>query len=191
MRARFLTVDGCDASGTTHHADALAAALRSHGFAARAYHHPKHPPGCVGVARVAWYMGARAQMLADDEREAATARALGDRTPRVIVLDRGPMSGVVHAESLHSSDPGRVAARRLAAEEREREPWRSAPTAVLDADDEVLDARLAARGERPADSWGERWAWARVAGRARVDTGRDADVVRAELLAWALREVGR
>lgn len=191
MATVFLTVDGADGVGTSSHADALAAGLRSHRIDARAYHHPKHPAGCDGVARVAWYMGARAEMVAREVALMAALSSAGDDALRVIVMDRGPLSGVVYAESLHPSDPGRVAARRLAAEEREREPWRSAPTVVLDADDEVIDARLAARGERPADSWGERWAWARIAGRDRVDTGRDADAVRAELLAWALREVGR
>lgn len=191
MITRFLVVDGCHATGSSSHAEFLAAGLRSHRIDARAYHHPKHPAGCDGVARVAWYMGARAEMVAREVALMAALSSAGDDALRVIVMDRGPLSGVVYAESLHPSDPGRVAARRLTAEEREREPWRSAPTVVLDADDATLDARLAARGERPADSWGERWAWARIAGRGRVDTGRDADAVRAELLAWALREVGR
>ncbi len=191
MATVFLTVDGADGVGTSSHADALAAGLRSHRIDARAYHHPKHPDGFEGVARVAWYMGARAEMVAREVALMAALSSAGDDALRVIVMDRGPLSGVVYAESLHPSDPGRVAARRLAAEEREREPWRSAPTVVLDADDEVIDARLAARGERPADSWGERWAWARIAGRDRVDALRDADAVRAELLARALREVGR
>ena len=59
---------------------------------------------------------------------------------------------------------------------------------------EALDARLRARGEDPLGAEAERCEWAhlcRERGLRVVRTDRDADVVRAELLAWALREVGR
>lgn len=177
----FLVCDGADGVGTTHHADALAAGLRSRGIDASAYHHPRHPSGCDGVARVAWYAGARAQML----RGAAG----------VVVMDRGPLSGVVYAESLTPAAPGRPTALALARAELAREPWAMAPTVVLDAEDDALDARLRERGEDPAASHPERLAWGRLlaaCGWAKVvRTDGDAGDVRAELLAWALREVGR
>lgn len=187
MITRFLVVDGCHATGSSSHAEFLAAGLRSHRIDARAYHHPKHPAGCDGVARVAWYMGARAEMIAREVALMAALSSAGDDALRVIVLDRGPWSGVVYARSQFVEPSPAV---DLAMREAASEPWRSSPLLVLGADDAVLDARLAARGEDPAESYAERCEWARIDAR-RVDTGRDADAVRAELLAWALREVGR
>lgn len=187
MSARFIVLDGCHGTGSSTHADTLAAALESalwtprNPIVVRAYHHPRHPEGCNGVARIAWYAGARAQML----RGAAG----------IVVMDRGPLSGVVYAESLTPAAPGRSTALALARAELAREPWAMAPTVVLDAEDDALDARLRERGEDPAASHPERLAWGRLlaaCGWAKVvRTDGDAGDVRAELLAWALREVGR
>lgn len=181
----YLILDGADAVGTSSRADALAEDLRSAGVVARAYHHPRHPEGFDGVARVCFYAGARAQLLAEDARLRRTLDLCGDTEPRVVVMDRGPWSGVVHARSLFAEPSPAV---DLAVREAASEPWRSAPTVVLDAAADVLDARLRARGEDPAAAWPERAEWAKVAA-PRVDTGRDVAEVRASLLAWALDAV--
>lgn len=181
MTTIYLAVEGCHGTGTSTHADAIASALRADGLVARAYHHPRHPDGCTGPARVAWYAGARAQLAAEQERLAASLVGCGDDLPRVVVMDRGPWSGVVHARSLYV-EPSRAV--DLAMREVASEPWRSAPMVVLDAAADVLDARLRERGEDPAASHAERCEWAQIDAR-RVCTDRDVAVVRAELLAWA------
>ena len=62
---------------------------------------------------------------------------------------------------------------------------------ALDAPDDVLDARIAARGEPIGPALAERGVWrATMASHpygAPVRTDRPAAVVQAELLAWALR----
>ena len=171
----FLTVDGCHGTGTSTHADALAAGLRAEGYDAAAYHHPRHPAGAEGSARVRHYIGARDDLM---------------RSPpaAVVVMDRGALSGLAHARA--SGD-----AEAVAVAEMDVDPWwYGVPVVVLDASDEALDARLRARGEDPLGAEAERCEWAhlcRERGLRVVRTDRDADVVRAELLAWALREVGR
>ena len=182
-RTVFLALDGCHGTGTSTHADALAEALRAEHFAAAAFHHPRHPDGLSGLARVAWYAGARAQLAAHPPAP-------------VVVMDRGPMSGVAHAASV----TGRGKAEREDAALRDVWEWmrRGMRFAVLDAADEALDARLTSRGEAPAAAHPERRAWRAVATAVSrlelpdvvrfpvVDTGRPVDAVRAELLAWAL-----
>lgn len=176
--AIYLALDGCHATGTSTHADALAEALRRQGFDAAAYHHPRHPEGCGPEARVAWYAGARAQLV-------------GLPPAPVVVMDRGPVSGIVYARSTGLQAPALFAeadARRWAQGLGLRWAW-------LDADDALLCARIAARGERPELFEAERRRWREASSRDRsapwarslaVDTGRPAADVRAELLAWAL-----
>jgi thymidylate kinase len=174
----YLAVDGCHGTGTSTHADALAEALRGELFDARAYHHPRHPDGCDSAARVAWYAGARAQLA---EHPIAP----------IVVMDRGPMSGVVyaHAARLPTADV------RLALEDSNH--WtldRGLVWVWLDAPDTELDARILARNERPAAFGAERAAWRQhvrslvPASRPAhlLNTGVDAASVRADLLAWAI-----
>lgn len=175
---RYIIIEGPDATGTSTHADALAGALRARGIDAAAYHHPRHPSGAVGLARVRHYVAARDALV-----EAPPAA--------VVVMDRGPLSGYVHAWVWESAVYGD--AELLAASEWKSRPWCEAPVVVLDAPDDVLDARLVARGEDPREAHAERLAWRAVARELdmrTVDTARDVGTVRAELLAWALDAIG-
>lgn len=173
---KVLILDGCHGTGTTTHADRLADALDGRLWTprtpvvARAYHHPPHPDGLAGAARIAWYAGARAQMLA------------GGHLPDVLVMDRGPWSGFVYARTQFVEPSHAI---NMAMIEATTEPWWSAPWVALDAPDDVLDARLRARGEDPEHSHAERREWAGISV-PRIRTDRDADEVTADLLAWAL-----
>lgn len=180
---KVLILDGCHGTGTTTHADRLADALDGRLWTprtpvvARAYHHPPHPDGLAGAARIAWYAGARAQMLA------------GGHLPDVLVMDRGPQSGLCYAESLLPGTLNRAEA--IACAHAEIAAFgRTARMAVLNAPDDVLDARIAARGEDPTQSHAERRVWARLLAlhptATVVRTDLDADEVAADLIAWAL-----
>lgn len=190
MTTIYLALEGCHGTGTSTHADALAEALRAEHFAAQAYHHPRHPDGCAGAARVAWYAGARAQLAAHP-------------IAPIVVMDRGPMSGVVYATSVC----GRGRAERNDAALYDMMSWhcyRRLRSILLDAADDLLDARIAARGERPEAFHEERRGWRSLARSFDVskigdeelalrciDTGRPVEVVRADLLAWAVDLITR
>lgn len=172
---KVLILDGCHGTGTTTHAQRLAAALRWHGLDAIAWHHHRHPDGCEGLARVRWYAHDRARIA-----------RLGKP---VVVLDRGPQSGLCYSESLLPGTLNRAEA--IACAHAEIKAFgRTARMAVLNAPDDVLDARLAARGEDPTQSHAERRVWAQLLAQhptaTVVRTDRDADEVAADLLAWAL-----
>lgn len=170
----YLALDGCHGTGTSSHADALAEALGAERFRAVAYHHPRHPEGCNGAARVAWYAGARAQLAALPPAP-------------IVVMDRGPTSGVVYADAVGEGY-------LLATEDVTRWAGRGLAWVHLTADADTLDARIRARGEKPREFLAERSTWgimaalgAEASPRWRtVDTGRPSGPVRAELLAWAL-----
>lgn len=181
---RFLILDGADGTGTSTHADALADALRDRGIVASAYHHPRHPAGFDGAARVAWYAGARAQLAAEWRRLGDVLAVCEDDSPRVVVLDRGPLSGVAYAMA-HAPDAAALAWQGVEAWERAAG---ECPAAWLDAADDALDARLAARGEDVRGAWPERAAWRALAaerGLRRFDTGGERGAVGRELAAWA------
>ncbi len=175
----YLALDGCHGVGTSTHADALAEALRGEHFAAAAYHHPRHDVGCGGAARVAWYAGARAQLVAHP-------------IAPVVVMDRGPMSGVAYARSLNSESGLANHLARIDASSwchRHDLSW-----VWLDAPDATLDARILARQETPSMFKGERAAWRELVltdGFPRrpthlINSAGDAANVRADLLAWAI-----
>jgi len=187
VTTRFLTIEGCHATGTSTHADTLAAALAARGIDATAWHHPAHPAGAVGLARVVHYEAARRFV-----RHAKAAPPRMDRPcrARVVVLDRGPWSGLVHALALKAADTRRldsgfgVAAAELALW------WDGLPVVMLDASDATLDARLLLRGEDPRQSHHERAQWRRLAAAEQwpvVDTSGSREAVAGDLLAWALR----
>jgi len=178
MTPRFLCLEGPDGSAKSTHADALAAALAARGIDATSWHHPVHPAGAVGLARVVHYERSR----------------VWTRHPRhlhaVYVLDRGPWSGLVHARALEAQDTRRLDSGHSVAAAELALWWEGLPVAMLDAADATLDARLILRGEDPAASHGERAQWRRLAaaeGWPVVATDGDRDGVTRALLTWALR----
>ena len=178
MTTRFLSLDGPDGGGHSTHADALAAALAARGIDAVSWHHPAHPAGAVGLARVVHYERSR----------------VWTRHPRhlhaVYVLDRGPFSGLVHARALEAQDTRRLDSGHSVAAMELALWWEGLPVVLLDASDATLDARLLLRGEDPRDSHAERAQWRRLAAAERwpvVDTSGPREAVGAALLAWALR----
>lgn len=181
MTTRFLAIEGCHATGSSTHADTLAAALAARGIDATAWHHPAHPAGAVGLARVCHYEASRRWTRWLDLAEAPHA---------VYVLDRGPWSGLVHALALEAADTRRLDSGHHVAAAELALWWQGLPVVLLDASDATLDARLLLRGEDPAASHGERAQWRRLAaaeGWPVVSTDRPRADVAADLLALALR----
>ena len=190
MTTRFLAIEGCHATGTSTAAAALAAALRDAGHDARAYHHDPHPAGAVGLARVCHYERTR-------ERLRCGAVMRDDASPVVIVMDRGPWSGIVHALALEAADTRRLDSGHSVAAMELALWWEGLPVVMLDVlgpdgapDDAALDARLILRGEDPRESHHERAQWRRLAaaeGWPVVDTSGPREATGAAMLAWALR----
>lgn len=183
----FLLIEGCHATGTSTAADALAADLCARGIRAVSWHHPRHPDGAEGLARVTHYEAARRAL-----RHMAHKHPRMDRLapPEVIVLDRGPWSGLVHARALEAADTRRLDSGHHVAAAEIALWWQGLPVVLLDASDATLDARLLLRGEDPAASHGERAQWRRLAaaeGWPVVSTDRPRADVAADLLALALR----
>ena len=185
---KFLAIEGCHGTGTSTHADALVRALRARGIDAVAWHHPRHPDGAEGLARVVHYERSRRRAL----RHMAHERTSMDRpaAPEVIVCDRGPWSGLAYARSLEAADTRRLDSGHHVAAMELALWWDGLPVAMLDAADATLDARLLLRGEDPAASHGERAQWRRLAaaeGWPVIATDGDRDGVTRALLTWALR----
>jgi len=188
VTTRFLTIDGPDGGGHSTHADALAAALAARGIDAVSWHHPVHPDGATGLARVVHYERSRMWTRWLDLAEAPHA---------VYVLDRGPWSGLVHARALEAQDTRRLDSGHSVAAAEIALWWMDLPVVMLDVldasgapDDATLDARLLLRGEDPRDSHHERAQWRRLAaaeGWPVVDTSGPREATGAALLAWALR----
>lgn len=128
MKARLIVIEGADGAGTTTHADILATALRAEGIDAVAWHHKRPGLNAPWLDALA-YAQQRADLVASNPRAA------------VIVADRWWHSTMFEGRALHLD-----ALRSLAEAEAFALP-RSAALFVLDAPDDVLDARLAARGE--------------------------------------------
>jgi thymidylate kinase len=187
VTTQFLAIEGCHATGTSTHADALAAALAARGIDAVAWHHPVHPAGAVGLARVCHYAASRRFTR---HTKAAPPRMDRPCRERVVVMDRGPWSGLVHARALEAQDTRRTDSGHSVAAAELALWWEGLPVVLLDASDATLDARLLLRGEDPRDSHHERAQWRRLAASERwpvVDTSGPREAVGAALLAWALR----
>jgi len=182
VTTRYLTIEGCHATGSSTHADALAAALRDAGHDAVSWHHPRHPDGATGLARVEHYIDAR--------------RVLWALRNAVVVVDRGPFSGLVHARACVAAYVPGAPGDGLAAMDCATFGSLCA-VAYLDVlgpdgapDDATLDARLLLRGEDPRESHHERAQWRRLAAAERwpvVDTSGPREATGAALLTWALR----
>lgn len=176
MTPRILVLEGPDGCGKSTHADRLADALRAEGVDARAFHRTKPADADPILAALDYAAQRRRLVLAPPaavivaDRWALSTWALG-----VAMMRR---SGAVEGEALR--DFGR--AEML---------WGPVPPhyaqVFLTASHDVLNARLAARGT-PAtemdlairDAYALRWQGVRF-----VTTDGPADVVAAELLAWA------
>ena len=184
MSPRFLLIEGGHGAGTSTHADALAAALAERGIDAVAWHHPRHPDGAEGLARVVHY---------EASRRWARFLPIADRTGMthaVHVLDRGPWSGLAYARALEAADTRRLDSGHHVAAAELALWWMDTPVVMLDAADATLDARLLLRGEDPAASHGERAQWRRLAaaeGWPVIATDGDRDGVTRALLTWARR----
>jgi hypothetical protein len=181
VTTQWLCLDGPDGGGHSTHADALAAALAARGIDAVSWHHPVHPAGATGLARVCHYEASRRWTRVLDLAEAPHA---------VYVLDRGPWSGLVHARALEAQDTRRTDSGHSVAAAEIALWWMDLPVVLLDAPDATLDARLLLRGEDPRESHHERAQWRRLAaseGWTVVDTSGPREATGAALLTWALR----
>lgn len=181
MSPKFLLIEGPDGSAKSTHTDVLAACLCARNIDAVAWHHPQHPDGAEGLARVVHYE--RSRVWTRDWRDPREMHS-------VYVLDRGPWSGLAYARSLEAADTRRLDSGHNVAAMELALWWQDTPVAYLDAADATLDARLILRGEDPAASHGERGQWRRLAaaeGWPVVATDGDRDGVTRALLTWALR----
>lgn len=179
----LLCLDGGHGVGTSTHAEELAMALRARGYSAVHYHHPRHPDGCDGAARVAWYVAQRGA-LADH------LRVLGDDAPGVVVLDRGPLSGAVYARACGIDDRDALA---------DCERWRALGlrTRQLHASWTAVSRRLREREEDPRHAVKEHERWVRAIGDPTLDdyvtgyasTDQPAAAVTALLVEWAERVI--
>ena len=177
---RYLIVEGADGTGTTTHADLLAVALRAEGIDARAFHHVAPRLGDVWRDALA-YASQRAALVAAPPAE-------------VVVCDRWHTSTFVEAEALAATcgiDEARAALSNAMLKLRRAEAGVLPPSAlevVLDAPDDVLDARLGARGESASKIDHARRSVYRWIARdlVRIDTARPVAEVTRELLELAL-----
>lgn len=172
----MLVLEGPDGCGKSTHADRLADALRAEGVDAVAFHHTKPATADVVLAALD-YARQRKEMV----HSAPAAVIVADRwTPSTWCL------GIAMAALAKLDHPNFFGLTDLAHAESRWLP--RCDGALLWAPDVALDARLAARGV-PANEMDRklREAYARWAGvtASRFDTSRPADVVAADLLAWA------
>lgn len=123
----YIVIEGADGTGTTTHTDLLTLALRSCGVDAVAFHHARPSLGN------AWL----------DALDYARQRALlvASKPTALVVADRWHWSTLTEAAALASSSLDAL----------HRAEWLRSPIAlatfILDAPDDVLDARITARGE--------------------------------------------
>lgn len=180
----ILALVGPEAAGKSSHARALAASLRAQSIPATSFHHPPPPPPLCDdpFGRALWYWQQRVKVGLETRR----------CTPRVIVADRWWESSLAFGVV----QPLDVAARMGLAVEQEIDAWTTAQFAcvesiLLDAPDDVLDARTVARGAEASaidlhPRTAEMRAWYRDAahreGWKQVDTSGPRDEVRATLL---------
>lgn len=185
MSTRHLIVfDGNHAAGKTTQTEAVARALRDLGLDAAAWHHARPADASTRFAAALRYAHQRAELFAWAEREG----------PDVLLLDRGRESTEVVAWTC--DDRERSALYRLAVAEK---PLLPAPVllAVLDAPDEVLDARILERGaavtdtDRLARPWYRDETVLRAWSATRVDTSGPAAATTARLTAMVLAALGR
>lgn len=177
---RLVVFEGPDASGKTVQTSAVARVLRAQGIDADWWNHPT-PTVCD--ARTPWslalyYAAARARLAGSIAANQGRA---------VLIVDRWHYSATA---ALRGADkPYDAFLAELAIAEACALP-RPALTIVLTAPGDLLDVRLARRGElRPRDATGVRTAYevmARGMGWPVVQTDRPRDVVTHELVAMVL-----
>lgn len=187
----ILALVGPEGVGKSSHAKALASALRAHGVPATSFHHPPPPPPLCDdpFGRALWHWTQRTKVGLEARRN----------PPRVIIADRWWESTLAFAV-VQATD---VATRMINAVEQEIDAWTTASFApveslLLDAPDEVLDARTIARGAKASaidlhPRTAEMRRWYRTVpvtdGWRRVDTSCEREEVRLVLLSKALEQL--
>lgn len=174
-------LEGPDSCGKTLHADALAMSLRERGISARSFHHARPPQGASHYEAALHYAAERAGLLRRTQCD-------------VIVADRWHTSTSVLATALRRTggDVCTTRALRLLCE-AEDNGFALAGAVVrevyLTAPDDVLDARLAARGTPATDlDRAIRAAYERITG-LRLSTDGPREEIAATLLDVAVRVV--
>jgi len=185
MPPHLIVLEGPDGVGKSAHAALLTASLRARGIDARLFQH-------VGPARGAGLVEAALHF--------AHERAVMLRTEKapVVVADRWIPSSMVAFKG--AADPREHSALRDIAEAEVTVTPEPRLAVLLTASNDVLDARLRARGAEPSTrEMQDREVYAFLVERARadgdsmprngavVDTARPQDEVAAEILALALR----
>lgn len=174
MTPRVLVLEGPDGAGKSAHADRLAAALRAEGVDAVAFHHAKPADADPVLAALNFAAQRRRLVLAPPAA--------------VIVADRWAGSTWTLGHAMREACFG-CHGQSLVDLGNAEEGWLPiADVAMLDADDAILDARLAERGTpatRMDRALRSEYRRSRFLARHCFDTSGPADVVAAGLLAWA------
>lgn len=184
MRTKFIVIEGNHAAGKSTQTEAVAARLRGLDVDAAAWHHKAPEGASTRFSAALAYARQREELFAWAEREG----------PDVLLVDRWWHSTEVVAWTC--DDRERSALYRLAVAEK---PTLPAPVllAVLDAPDEVLDARILERGaavtdtDRLARPWYRDETVLRAWGAHRVDTSGPAAATTTRLTAMVLAALGR
>lgn len=178
---RLVVIEGPDASGTTVQADAVAAALKACGVTARAFHHERP---------ASWVRDPWSVALHYAELRAWTVKHL--RAGEVLVCDRWWHTNDVEGCVLPLG--ARKAVRTLALAESTAPGMQPDLLIVLDADAEILNGRMLARGETPtAHDTERRWQYRESStfeGATFVDASQPLEAVTARIVAEVLRAIG-
>ena len=172
-------LEGPDSCGKTLHADALAMSLRERGISARSFHHARPPQGTGPYEAALHYVAERIRLLRRTQCD-------------VIVADRWHTSTSVLATALRRTGASLDTVRALETLSASEDLGYAGVTLreiLLTAPDDVLDARLAARGTPVTElDRAIRAAYGRIAA-PRVTTEGPREEIAATLLDVAVRVV--
>ena len=172
-----IILEGPDGCGKTAHTDALAMSLRERGISARSFHHARPPQGASHYEAALHYAAERAGLLRRTQCD-------------VIVADRWHTSTSVLATALRRTGASLDTVRALETLSASEDLGYAGVTLreiLLTAPDDVLDARLAARGTPVTElDRAIRAAYGRIAA-PRVTTEGPREDVAAHLVDLALR----
>lgn len=136
MTPLYVALEGPHGAGKSTLADAFAERLKRDGVDARAFHHAHADSSLTPWQRALYFAQQRADIVAAHQHYA--------HAPRVVVCDRWSLSTWIDLAAAQDG-PLRTALQRLVHAEAEALPL--VQIVILDAPDDVLRARLEARGE--------------------------------------------